>query len=177
MVNLSISVDMIPKKERYVAKNDIVYISVTFDNDVKVRDFVKKVFVNMGFKSNAVVIEDASLNNYMDYFQNSHYLILGQNIIATNVDYGDILNVISNWCFYEVKASIYLMDDKFDWFDVSTDKKNSRRFSNKDFISIFEKNATISIHQELDYTVNICCKKRTFNILWEILKKEDFNLL
>ena len=42
MVNLSISVDMIPKKERYIEKKDIVYISVTFDDDTKVRDFVKK---------------------------------------------------------------------------------------------------------------------------------------
>ena len=177
MVNLSISVDMIPKKERYIEKKDIVYISVTFDDDVKVRNFVKKVFVNLGFKSNAVVIEDASLNNYTDYFQNTRYHILGQNIIATDVDHSDILNVISNWCFYEVNASIYLMDDKFEWFNVSANKKNSRRYSSKDFISLFEENATISIHQELDYTVNICCKKRTFNIIWEILKKENFNLL
>ena len=177
MVNLSISVDMIPKKERYIEKKDIVYISVTFDDDTKVRDFVKKMFVNFGFKRNAVIIEDASLNNYTDYFQNTRYLILGQSIIATDVAHNDILYIISNWCFYEVNASIYLMENNFECFNVSANEKISSRYSSKDFISLFEENATISIHQELDYTVNICCKKRTFNILWEILKKENFNLL
>lgn len=45
MVNLSVSVDMIPQKSHYSVANDIVYISVTFDGDEKAREFVAKMFL------------------------------------------------------------------------------------------------------------------------------------
>ena len=177
MINLSVSVDMITKKVRYLTKKDIVYISATFENDKATRDFVRKIYVQFKCKESSVVIEDNSLTDYTEYFQKSNFFVSEHGIIALNVHDDDIMSVISNWCFYEIKASIYLLDDSIDCGDFSSNNRTSHNVSEKDFLSLLEEHSIISIHQELDYTVNLCCKKRAFQLAWDILKKEDFKLL
>ncbi len=176
MVNLSISVDMIPKKNHYLATNDVVYVSVTFDNDDEAREFVKKIFMCFKFQNKAVVIEDGSLDSYTDYFHGSHLIEVGHDIIALDADCNDIMNVISNWCFYEINASIYFMADSINCRKLPMEQKDHYRYSKKDLVLFLERNASISIHQELDYTVNVCCKKNSFSPIWDILKKEEFTL-
>ena len=77
MVNLSVSVDMIPQKSHYSVANDIVYISVTFDGDEKAREFVAKMFLCFKSQKKAVVIEDASLYIIKVIFMERNYLNLG----------------------------------------------------------------------------------------------------
>lgn len=174
MVNLSVSVDKIPHKNRYLVAKDIVYVSVTFDNDDKAREFVKKIFMRFKFQCKAVVIEDAS--NYANYFHESRLLEIGHNIIALDADCNDVMNVISNWCFYEISASIYFLADNVNCRTFPTEQKDYYRYSKKDIMDFLERNAIISIYQELDYTVNVCCQKKAFSPVWDILKKEEFTL-
>lgn len=176
MVNLSVSVDMIPQKSHYSVANDIVYISVTFDGDEKAREFVAKMFLCFKSQKKAVVIEDASLYNYKGYSHGTELLEFGDSIIALDANYNDVLKVISNWCFYEIGASIYFMDDNTNYCALLSKQSNCHRVGKKDFTNVLDRNASVSIHQELDYTVNVFCKKSTFGTVWDILKKEKFDL-
>lgn len=175
MTNLSVSVDMIPTKTRYVAKKDIVYISATFDNDEATKNFVRNIYSQFKSRRTSVVIEDKT--DYTECFQKSNFVVTEDGIIALDAHHDDVMSVISNWCFYEINASIYLLDDSVDCGDIPSDSGLSRKTSKKDFLSFFEAHAIISIHQELDYTVNLCCKKGAFQSVWNVLKEEDFNVL
>ena len=101
MVNLSVSVDMIPKKEKFTVANGNVYASVTFTNDDSTRDFISKIFKGFEHQPKIAIIEDASIESYVHYFHEAHLLKLRHGILAFDASCNDIINVISNWCFYE----------------------------------------------------------------------------
>ena len=177
MINLSISVDMIPKKTRHLVKKDIVYISATFDNDEATRDFVRKIYSQFNCQKTSVVIEDNSLTDYTAFFQKSEFFVSKYGIVAINVNNDDVMSVISNWCFYEINASIFLLDEDIDCGNIHSGCGYALDTSKKDFLSFFKEHSILSIHQELDHTVNLYCKKRAFQLVWEILKEEDFKIL
>jgi len=136
------------------------------------RQVVAKMFLCFKSQKKAVVIEDASLYNYKGYFHGTELLEFGDSIIALDANYNDVLKVISNWCFYEIGASIYFMDDNTNYCALLSKQSNCHRVGKKDFTNVLDRNASVSIHQELDYTVNVFCKKSTFGTVWDILKKE-----
>ena len=63
------------------------------------------------------------------------------------------------------------MDDNTNYCALLSKQSNCHRVGKKDFTNVLDRNASVSIHQELDYTVNVFCKKSTFGTVWDILKK------
>lgn len=174
MVNLSVCVDKIPDKNRYLVAKDTVYASVTFADDEQTRNFVEKVCARFDAQNKAVIIEDGSIGGYAGYFHGARLIEDGFCTIALDADSDEVANVISNWCFYEISAAVYFMADHADYAAWSDTK--ARRCSKRELESFLKSNADVSIHQVLDYTVNICSSKKAFGAVWDILKTEEFAL-
>lgn len=173
MVILSISINSIPKKQHYISAHNIAYISATFSNDSETREFVEKISACFKCQNIAVLIEGSISYRYKKFFHNSNMLELDNAIIALDVDGDDLINIISNWCYYETGVSLYVTKDKYPLF---SDKcYHNHRFKKK-LINYLQQNSVVIISQELDYTVNIQCKKEVFDPILAIVKDEKFSV-
>lgn len=56
-----------------------------------------------------------------------NYLNLGIVLLLLDANYNDVLKVISNWCFYEIGASIYFMDDNTNYCALLSKQSNCHR--------------------------------------------------
>lgn len=174
MINLSISVDSSPQKKHAVSEHNIVYISATFSNDLKAREFVEKVFSCFKYQNTAVLIEDPTSYEYKKFFHNSNLLEFGNTIIALDADNDDVINVISNWCYYEIGISIYIMEN--DSNSLFLNKENNNFRLKKRIVECLQQNSSVIISQELDYTVNVRCRDEVFDSIFEIIKNETFKM-
>lgn len=171
MVGLSIYIDSTPQKKRLISTPGSVNISSTFSNDLKTISYVKKLFNTFKNQNTAFLIENPSAYEYKEFFHNSKLIELGNILIAFETNGDDIINAISNWCYYEIGASIYIMkDDNTSFFPNGYNHYCSK----KRIVDYLKQNSSVIISQELDYTVNICCKKEMFEPILNVIKSETF---
>lgn len=171
MVGLSIYIDSAPHKKRLISTPGSVNISSTFSNDSKTISYVEKLFYTFKNQNTTFLIEDPSAYEYKEFFQNSKLIELNNMLIAFETNGDDIINAISNWCYYEIGASIYIMKDN----DTSFFSNSYNHYCSKNrLVNYLKQNSSVIISQELDYTVNVCCKKEMFEPILNVIKNETF---
>lgn len=172
MINLSVSIDSIPKKRKFTSAHNTVYVSATFSNDLKTIAYVEKLFHAFMDQKIAVVIEDPTSYAYKKFFRSSNLYEFSNTLIAIDAGSDDIINVISNWCYYETGVALYVMEKDSEVLL----SPNHHSLKEKFIIDYLQKNSNVIISQELDYTVNVSCKKEVCNFVLDIIKNEAFKV-
>lgn len=165
----SASVEMYPVKNKYMTIPNTVYASLTFENHEEMQDVLKGLCKKLTYKSNAVVVNDPCINSYRDYFEKTDICVSNERGILFAIDITDseMNQVISNWGFFEIGVDIYFCENRDDFESLHFDKIVRL----KDIISlVVNDRIDLVLHQELDNTVVIVCRKPLWNNIWTILK-------